>query len=317
MHRFVSRCLLLVLGLLVGLGWFPQRAHALSLAPSIVEARANPGETANFSITVKNDEQSPLSVYPALQKFLPRGTEGQQQFLPITDQAGLPSWTFVGVNQRVLQPGESTVVPVQVRVPSDAPQGGMYEALFFSGQPPIGERSQVGIRSRIGALILFTVGSATTSELAVSEWRLLEPVTHSLRGSVYIELKNTGRTHITPQGEVVIRGMFGNEVARLPLNPMNARVLPSSERQFTVAFGGSDLTGAQSGVGAELSAFGLGRYTISLEGVTGLSVPPATITFMVWPWYVIGLFVACVLTLIVLLRLYRYRLLKAIHEPRS
>lgn len=317
MDRYFSRVLLLLIGFAVGCGMFPRVVSALSVSPSLIEARANPGETANVSVTIKNDERVALSIYPTLQKFLPRGTEGQQQFLPNTDLAGIPSWTFIGMRERVLQPGESTIVPVQIRVPSDAPQGGAYEALFFSGQPPLAERGAVGFRSRIGTLILLTVGNATTTELVVSDWRLTESVRNALRGSVQVGLKNAGNTHVTPQGEVVIRGLFGNEVRRLPLNPGGARVLPASERAFTVSFGSSAFSGAVAGLGAELSDWGVGRYTLSLEGVTGVVIPPEPITVTVWPWHVLGVVGGCGVVLLLLLRLYRYRLLKALQAPRS
>lgn len=292
--------------------------HALSLAPSIIEAQMNPGETKTFSLTVTNDEQQPLRLYPSIQKFLPLGTEGQQQFLPPTDLTGLPSWTFIGVTDRLLQPGEKQVVPIQIRVPADAPEGGLYEALFLSSQPPVQDRAAVGIRSRIGVLVLLTVGNTTTSELTVADWRLLESTRQTaLTGTVRVGLRNVGRTHVTPKGEIVVRGTFGNEVMRLPLNPAQSRVLPTSERVFDVELGPDSARAMKKGLRGELAAFGIGRYSLRLEGVEGLRVPPSPLYLTVFPWRMVSLLAICIIFVAGVFRVYRRRLIRALQNRQT
>ncbi len=317
MNRSLSRLFtgaILALGL--GFGWVSS-VQALSLAPSILEVQANPGETKTVVVSLTNDESEPVRIESTIQKFLPLGTGGQQQFLSPEDTSGLPSWTFVGAIPGGLQPGEKQNVTIQIRVPAEAPTGGAYEAIFFSGRPltevAVGA---VGLRSKIGALILLTVGDATQAELAVSDWRLLEAGTHSsLSGTAQLTLKNVGRTHTTPRGELVVRNMFGGVVSRMPLNPLNARILPSSERVFEVSFGSEASPGWFGRLKNELVAFGVGRYELTLEGVEGLSqMEPLRI--VVLPWYLFGSGALVLLLLVFSFRAYRSYLIKALQTQR-
>lgn len=291
--------------------------QALSLAPSILEVQANPGETKTVVVSLTNDESEPVRIDSTIQKFIPLGTGGQQQFLSPEDTSGLPSWTFVGAIAGGLQPGEKQNVTIQIRVPSDASRGGAYEAIFFSARP-LAEvtAGTVGLRSKIGALILLTVGDTTQAELAVSDWRLLEAGTQSsLSGTARLTLKNVGRTHATPKGELVVRNMLGGVVLRLPVNPLNARILPASERAFEVSFGSEASSGWMGQLKNELVAFGVGRYQISLEGMDGLSQGDS-LQMTVLPWRVIGSGALLVLLLVCAFRLYRRYLIKALQAQR-
>ncbi len=305
---------IVVLGL--GLGSVSS-VQALSLAPSILEVQANPGETKTVVVSLTNDESEPVRIESTIQKFIPLGTGGQQQFLSPEDISGLPSWTFVGGVAGGLQPGEKQNVTIQIRVPSEAPVGGAYEAVFFSARP-LAEvaAGTVGLRSKIGALILLTVGDTTRTELAVSDWRLRETGTRpSLSGTAQVTLKNVGRTHTTPKGELVVRNMFGGVVSRVPMNPLNARILPASERAFEISFGSEALPGWWGRLKNELVAFGVGRYELTLEEVDGLS-QAEPLRMVVLPWRVIGSGALLLLLLVIAFRLYRRYLIKALQAQR-
>ena len=290
-------------------------AQALSLSPAIIETQMNPGETRTVPLSVTNDETVPIQLYASLQKFLPLGTQGQQRFLPPEDIEGLPSWTFVSVENTPLKPGETRVIPIQFRVPLDARQGGAYEAIFLSTQPPKGLTNQknIGIRSRIGALVLLSVGDIGKTELQVTDWHLEEPLqSHVLGGSVRVTLQNNGRTHVHPKGALVIRNAFGREVERVALNADMGRVLPASERTFDVKFGVEHRTGGIINLLLdELRGFGMGTYTISLELTEGVSTPPAVLRISIWSWHVLIPPFMLLVTLFVLFRLYRARLIRS------
>ncbi len=288
--------------------------QALGLSPSIFEEQILPGQSKILELTLINDESQPVRLQAGVQKFLPLGSNGQQRFLPETDVVGVPSWTTVGVTNQVLQPGEKRIVPVQIQVPADAPLGGVYEALFFSGVPTEQASSgAVGVQSRIGALLLLTIGDAQVSRLSLTDWRFTHAAstTDSLSGQVSVTLRNVGTTHVTPRGELVIRNGFGGIVRHIPLNGENSRILPASERTFELPFGIQTEPQSFGGrIRSELIAFGLGGYTISLEGVEGIAnVPP--LKLYVWPWALLLLAVSVVILLIGAFRVYRRRLIRA------
>jgi hypothetical protein len=307
----VMGCLMLTVGLMTHVSL----ALALTISPPVIDLQANPGETKTFTITLTNDEGQPIRVYPTIQKFLPLGTNGQQQFLPPDDLDGLPSWTFLDGADRILETNEKQTVTVEIRVPMDAQSGGMYEAIFFSSEPPMTlPGMRVGVRSRIGALVLLTVGDAKEVRLTASEWRWLDgSVSDSLRGMVRLTLRNLGGSHTVPAGEIVARNFLGRVVGRWPINPSGSRILPASERTFEQVIGG----GSADGLGRELTALGLVRYRLSLEGVDGLTMVPEPLSVKVFPWRIVSLICLLFIGLFVAFRLYRARLIRSLQARSS
>lgn len=307
---------LVALGLSLGL---VSSVQALSLAPSILEVQANPGETKTVVVSLMNDESEPVRIESTIQKFIPLGTGGQQQFLSPEDTSGLPSWTFVGGITEGLQSGEKQNVTIQIRVPSEAPTGGMYEAIFFSARPLIETAGgTVGLRSKIGALILLTVGDAGRASLAVSDWYLFETgVRSSLSGTARVTLKNVGDVHVVPRGELVVRNMLGGVVMRLPINPLNARILPASERTFEVLFGLEASPGLMGRIKNELVAFGVGKYEISVEGDWNELSASKPLTFVVLPLRLLGVGLLLIVLIVAGFLSYRRYLIKALQAPTA
>lgn len=284
---------MLVAGFFVVSGAKP--ASALSIAPAVFEVQGLSGETKTFSIQVTNDEDRPVQIVPEIQKFLPLGTTGQQQFLPPTDLSGLPTWTYIDGANSWLQPLERRNVTVQVRIPTDAPSGGQYEAIFFSTQGADATNGASGFRSRVGALVLLTVGDVNAARLQVTDWRLSGSGTReALDETIQVTLRNTGTTHIAPTGTLMIRNIFGTAVKQVALNPTGGRILPTSERSFSISLGVQNeqneaTKSIWSGISHEFSAFGFGPYTVSLEGVDRLEHQPAPLRFFVMPWKLLAL----------------------------
>lgn len=290
---------------------------ALSIAPALFEVQGLPGETKTITIQITNDENQPVQIVPQIQKFLPLGTEGQQQFLPPTDVSGLPTWTYIDGVGSWLQPAEKRNITIELRLPTDAPNGGQYEAIFFSTQAVTAGSEKSGFRSRVGALVLLTIGDPKASRLQVTNWQLLGAGTReALDGAVQVTLRNTGVTHIAPTGTVMVRNVFGTLVKQIALNPVNGRILPTSDRSFTVALGQDNTigTGFWAGVLHEVSAFGLGPYTVTLEGVERLDQSPAPLRLAVFPWRLLVVFLVVVMVIVGLLRWYRSRLIRRWHE---
>lgn len=303
-------CLCLLAGSAVSI----HSAHAVSITPALIEASAAPGEIASFSITVLNDEQEPRAILPTIQKFIPLGTDGRQQFLPAEDVSGLPSWTLIDTTNLILQPGERRPVNIRVQVPAEAVPGGRYQAVFFSSVP-VGQGAQanVGFQARIGALVFFTVKGDVPTRLTIARFALADTGTQTnLSGSASVKIHNDGMGHVVPEGFLVIRNWFGRVVARYPINADNKRVLPASDRELQAKFG--DQAKREGWVGStldEITNFGLGRYTFTIEGVQHQSATVPAIGIFILPWHLGVTALAFLAAVLLILRLYRARLIRA------
>ncbi|MBM3204611.1 hypothetical protein FJZ48_01360 [Candidatus Uhrbacteria bacterium] len=279
---------------------------AFSLQPALFDISVPPGGTHQATISVVNDEKVERTYYTTIQKFFPKGESGQQEFLPLSDISGLPSWLFVTDPIFVLKPGESRSVSFMIRTPLDAQAGGHYAAVFFSTEPPIQRATgKILAGARTGVLIFLTIQGQLSARLEAKEFSANPTSIQHLPVLFRARVENTGNIHTIPRGEIIIKNYFGSEVTRLPLNPLESRILPNSARAFFVTW---QKTAPRPGkgfwheVGEEWRNFGLGRYRAQLE-LDGVATAP--VVFTVFPWQFLLCAFVVLLLFIVLLKLYR------------
>lgn len=241
---------------------------ALSVSPAIVDVSVDPGKTETQSLTITNDERTSQTYFVTIQKFLPKGERGQQEFLPPSDTEGLPEWMYVDKAEVTLEPGQSTRLQVAIRVPSDARAGGHYAALFLTKRQPTGE--QVAMLPRLGILFFVHVSGQMVEKLRVVDVSLDQVGLYSgLPVGFRVTIQNEGMTDETPKANVTIKNVFGMTSASFETSL--DRVLPSSRRTSLIIWG---------------DGFALGPYTatISFSGKGFDGTVERTLTFSVWPW---------------------------------
>lgn len=305
----MKRLLFILCGIIVSCFFSPSAASALILSPSIIEAEAGPSGVVSSFVELKNDSPVLKTFYPTIQKFVPRGENGQQNFLPLTDVSGLPSWIYVLPSSVKVAPGAIVRVPFEIRVPTYAEPGGYYAALFWSDQAP-DDRSdgQSSIASRIGTLLFFMVNGSVDRTVRLerfsaasvfSSYRL--PVRFSLR------LQNQGNVHVAPVGFVKVTNLFGKTVARLSINPDAMRLLPHQDRTLSVDWSPA----------SKRSVFGW--YRAELEKTTVLSgSATTTMRFFILPSTSIlsSFSLVFVLFMVGLIRVFRHTRRKTIFGSR-
>lgn len=261
---------------------------ALSVHPAIHDVEIDPGATETRSIQVENDGSVTETYVLTIQKFIPRGTLGQQEFLDPADTIGLPEWMFVDRPEFTLAPGQTATLPVTIRIPANAPSGGYYAALFFSRKQTSDE--PLAMLPRLGILFFVRVTGPAVERLSLVDFATdVDTRYEHLPIGFRVLLANEGNVHLVPQGVVTVKNMFGSTVARLRVNPEASKILPSSERAFTLAWtkgAMSDGEGFWQGLMREWSQFAIGRYraTLALEGAGFDMTVEETIEFSVWPW---------------------------------
>lgn len=307
MRTFARRWFFLLLCVFL----FAKPAAAFHLSPALWDFSSVPGKTMSGTIRVANDEDARKTYFISIQKFLPKGESGQQDFLPLWDTTGLPSWIFVAQSSLELQAGESRDVPFVIKVPKNASPGGYYAAIFFSSEPPVaGPQGKVVTSERTGSLILLTVEGELVHRTTVRDFSLTNRSPfRSLPVGFQTMIENSGNVHELPLGTITIKNYFGSIVARLPLNPEGGRVLPGSARRYVSIWQNGQThptSGFFSTAAEELRQFAIGRYTATLtingqeEGNVLL-----TATFSVWPKELLICTLGIIILLVILLRLYR------------
>jgi hypothetical protein len=263
-------------------------AHALSVNPAIQDVTIDPGKVETRTIAVENDEAATQTYVVTIQKFIPKGEFGQQEFLDARDTSGLPEWMYVDKPEITLMPGQKGTIQVAIRAPADASAGGHYAALFLSRKQLAQE--QVAMLPRLGILFFVQVNGALTEKLSLQSFQTdLSGTYEYLPVGFRASILNEGDVHLMPTGSIRVKNILGATVALIPVNAESARVLPGTSRVLSASWTKGETTsgtGFFHGLIQELTHFGIGRYTatLQLEGRGfGQRVESAT-SFMVWPW---------------------------------
>ena len=295
MKRFI-----LVIILLGGI-LLAQEVFALTISPPVMELESNPGQKIDEIIKLFNETDSQIVVYPTLANFKAVGEEGQPSFLEpteITDYS-LAAWIEIDKGPIQLAEDERKEIPFTIDVPLGAEPGGHYGAIFFGSQPPhlAEERTVIGVAGQIGSLVLLKVAGDIKEEGQLLEFGIKDGEKYFtfLPVDFYWRFENLGTVHLKPQGEILIKNIFGRTSDTVPANwvEVGGNVLPGSLRRFEASWLKTPLVSAPQGfferLKAEKDNFALGRYEgdLVLEYGTGGKIAQASLIFWVFPWHLI------------------------------
>lgn len=267
------------LALLLGAG----NANATVISPPLIELEANRGDVLANTIKLKNDGAVAENYYLTVEAFKSTGEDGQASFDATADEA--VKWVDFSFTSITLQPGQATTIPFTVKVPQTARSGGHYIAVFASTTPPTSEGSAVGIAARIGSLVLVRVEGETVESARLVEFSTGSDTYSMLPIDFTARVENNGNVHLKPIGEVVVRGIFGNEATRLKLNDAGGNVLPNSLRKYSTVWGQEAPEGFWARYGQQKREELFGKYTAELTLVYGEGKTiKSEVSFWVMPW---------------------------------
>lgn len=214
-------------------------ASAFAVSPAIVEDTIRPGSAIEKTFKIDNDEPFEQTFFFTIQKFKPKNGQGQQEFLPPTDLEGLPKWISLETPFIKLAPGEKADVRYKIDVPADTIAGGNYAVLFVSNLPPISTVPNVAVGARTGILLFTTVDGNVIKKAQLSQASIKKVAGNWV---ISLPIRNTGNTHVQPNGDITIKSIFGQQLATVPLNQDGKRLLPGEERLFDVAWNPSTIS---------------------------------------------------------------------------
>ena len=260
----------------------------LQISPTRNDLAVQPGESRNFTLTLKNITQQSITAKPFVNDFESDGETGQPKLLVDTQKRSSRSIAdFVkGLKEVVLAPGQSSDVQVLIEVPPKTAPGAYYGAIRYAAVPTeqqaVSDR-QIALTASVASLVLLEVSGQTNEGYKVDQVSILKD---GSAGTFFtgapdksaIKITNTGNTFIQPFGKITIT-RNGKEVYTYSLNDpgqdLRQNVLPDSSRAFV-----NDIKNTGS----------VGRYvlTANISYKQGGEVLTVTKTFWVIPLWFIG-----------------------------
>ena len=284
----------LFLGIFFPLFSFSQeRSSSIALTPLTFELTAERGGSVSERIRILNPSyERSTEVRMVVEDMFPEGEEGRvilQAEEEDLDILAISRWVSFEPEEFTLAPREERIVEFTINVPVDADTGGHYMGIIASIPPTRAEGTGVGIVHRVASLVLLTVPGEMREDLSIKDFEVSKKYYEHGPVVFYSRFENNGTVHLIPDAEIVIKNIFGSEVATVPVEKRN--VLPSAVRRIESEWNINNLWG--------------GYYTATIQGTYGSfsdnNFTPHSITFFAFPWKA-GLVIIFVMIFFVLTR---------------
>ncbi|MFS8158707.1 MAG: hypothetical protein ACMG6E_00575 [Candidatus Roizmanbacteria bacterium] len=275
-----------------------QQSVPLQVAPVRQQVEVKPGENKDLTIQFYNFSKEPIRGSIHITDFIVK-SNGSPIFIEDASLSNAKysalSWTTTPYSLVTLPAEDKLLVPIHLKVPTDAHPGGRYLAVYLessAGDPALKKSSlspnQAGssVTPRIVGLIYIRVEGPIAEKASLL--RFFAPSFQEY-GPIEVtsSIFNNGDYHITPQGIVSAQNMFGSSVAQILLEEKN--IFPESSSDFKTMIG---------------QKWMIGRYKISLATSYGEQGQALARSIYVWvfPWKIALLIVLGIILMILLLK---------------
>lgn len=208
-------------------------AAAASVRPFLIDEIVEPRDIVTRQITLTN-ETGRRTLYYATVNGITLDNDGEiMDFVTpvMTDRTNTAtSWVEISRGRIDLEAGESTEIPVTLRIHPFA-ESGVYHV--FVGFPaaqnrPIAEAAAMN-GDADGVILKITVADTTSESLHISNFSLKRFVLNEDDREIQIEVENIGDAPSSPTGEIIFYSPTGEEVAAVTINE-EAKTIPPGEK---------------------------------------------------------------------------------------
>lgn len=261
---------------------FPVGVHALTFMPAATDLTVRAGESGDVTFYAKNDTTEGRTY--ALDLYaVTFADDGSPAFAPLAERYA--SWFTPDAETFVLTAGEERAITLNIAPPADAASATVTAAAVLREEQGAG--SGVTIDTAISGLIFVTVGDVPT-EATLLQFSSSSLFVGRLPVTFSAIFRNDAERILQPWGVVMVRDMFGSEVAVLDLNLGKYRVLPGRARTYEVVWQkGRETGGFFAELWREVADRQVGVFTATLiaEPYPGAPTPvTATARVFLVPW---------------------------------
>lgn len=270
-------------------------SFSLSVEPAVLHLSVLPGATYQGALKLRNSGTVPVRIRASAFDFIPVDEHGGVKLLPrdgsisSSDPIVSAGWVKLPEGELSIAPGRTFSLPIVISVPPDASAGARSMAITL-------DDAGGSTHAELQSLVFLDIPGNARKDMAIADFSADNFFAGSAENVFRVRLINTGKTHIRPSGELVIRNMFGRVRGRFELSDANAMgtISPNSARAIEYHWKGGDKDG--QGV----NDFGLWFASLSLnDGELHVSDHA---TFLVLPWFSILIFICGLAISLTLLR---------------
>ncbi len=211
--------------------------QSLRVSPIINDLQLTPGKPTVIDLSVENLNETSLGVHAEVSGF----DETSQDLFTDQHPSVLTKWTSISSPDIVLNPLSQKIIEITITPPKDAKQSGYYETVFLT--PIVSSKKEPTspvVLTRIGAVILATVGTSDYNDLAkkvsIQDFKPENYIFEKTPAALTFSVENKYFTHFTAKPFITIKPLFGQEKTILL---EEKHILPGTGKswKFQEAFG--------------------------------------------------------------------------------
>lgn len=284
----------MILGLYL-LFFIPLFAHAVTLTPSTADISLEQGQTGIVNFAVLNTDLETKTYKLELLGVKIGEKEGAYTFHEVPE--GLV--VDLDTNSFDISSQHGKEVRFSLSASEDLPSQTIILGLHVQEVPKPEEG--VTVSTGIMGLVFITIGNDIEEKSSIRDFSTSKMIYSSLPTQFFLTIRNDGERILQPEGNIVVKNIFGKDVALFDFNPLSKRIPENQERTFVVEWGQENLQkGFFQKVIQETSSFHLGVYKAHLDAKTWSDGEPliATKIFVLFPWRTIVSFSGILLVLV-------------------
>lgn len=211
-------------------------------------------------------------------------------------------WVSVDKSEVLLEPNKNIKVKYTINVPKDVTDGEYNAQIFLVSKLKVegsGTRAFTSLAS--GMPILITIGDEFVENAELLRFNTDLKTYEKVNVTFLTKIKNLGDTHITPSGEIIVKNIFKQEVARIRFNPNRQSLLRDNIGNY------EDNWSSQSYLSPDKKLL-IGPMTAEIVATyrslnPGFSTLNSQVTFWIVPWkWIIAILAVILVSTFILIR---------------
>jgi len=209
-----------------------EAAQGFTIFPAKISLEIDKGAEQSSWIRVTNAGDGKIGVLVSVQDMVPTANSGGFNYVPKAPGiTSLVDWVSIDKKVFSLKPNESKEVPFSIKVPPDASPGSRFAIVFFATGAPAGEKGQLNVSARVGALVFLTVPGDFRQTGEILNFRSNRKFLYQKEPVIFkFDFQNTGTVYFEPKGIITITNIFGKKIVEIPI--AGQVVLPTGMRSI-------------------------------------------------------------------------------------
>ncbi|MEY2664972.1 MAG: hypothetical protein RLZZ480_77 [Candidatus Parcubacteria bacterium] len=212
-------------------------ASDIEITPLLIDVDVEARDIITKEVTLVNTTNEKKILYATVNEVAVDTTGEVKEFIsPSMDDrtTAITSWIEVSRGRIELEPGETEIIPVTIRVNPYAKTGDYHGFVGFVPTTKQYIADQTALAGNAdGVIVKVSLQEKLAGTLRINSFLIDRFILNSDQRSAQVELKNDGEVPLVPKGEIIFYNSRGEEVASVPINEAGEEVAPGAFKTFT------------------------------------------------------------------------------------